>query len=99
MTVQENRGPSRLSAAGAGDVQARLMLVGVCLIWGVTWPAMKIALNEIPPLSMRASTAGIGTLTMLAICLVTRRSLRLRSATHGCTRSPPRFSISSPSAC
>ena len=39
---------------------------------------MRIALNEIPPLSMRASTAGIGTLTMLAICLVTRRSLRLR---------------------
>ena len=77
MTVQENRGPAG-AAVGAGDVQARLMLVGVCLIWGVTWPVMRIALNEIPPLSMRASTAGIGTLTMLAICLVTRRSLRLR---------------------
>jgi drug/metabolite transporter (DMT)-like permease len=62
---------------GAGDVQARLMLVLLCLIWGVTWPLMKIALNEIPPLSMRASTAGIGTLTMLAICLLTRRSLRM----------------------
>lgn len=76
MTVRENRGPAG-AAMGAGDVQARLMLVGLCLIWGFTWPAMKIALNEIPPLSMRASTAGIGTLTMLAICLVGRRSLRM----------------------
>jgi hypothetical protein len=28
----------------AGDVQAKLMLVALCLLWGVTWPAMKIAL-------------------------------------------------------
>ena len=77
MTVHENRG-SAGAAVGAGDVQARLMLVGVCLIWGITWPVMRIALNEISPLSMRASTAAIGTVTMLAICFVTRRSLRLR---------------------
>jgi len=68
-----------LARAGvaAGDIQARLMLVLLCLIWGFTWPLMKIALDEIPPLSMRASTAGIGALTMLAICLVGRRSLRV----------------------
>lgn len=76
MTVQENRSPAG-AAMGAGDVQARLMLVGLCLIWGFTWPAMKIALNEIPPLSMRGSTACIGALTMLAICFVGRRSLRM----------------------
>ena len=76
MTVHENRDPAG-AAVSAGDVQARLMLVGLCLIWGFTWPAMKIALNEIPPLSMRASTAGIGTLTMLAICIAGRRSLRM----------------------
>jgi drug/metabolite transporter (DMT)-like permease len=77
VTVHENRG-SAGAAVGAGDVQARLMLVGVCLIWGITWPVMRIALNEISPLSMRASTAAIGTVTMLVICFVTRRSLRLR---------------------
>ena len=76
MTVQENRSPAG-ATAGAGDVQARLMLVGLCLIWGFTWPAMKIALNEIPPLSMRGTTAAIGTVTMLVICLVGRRSLRI----------------------
>ena len=36
----------------------RLMLVGLCLLWGVTWPLMKIALSDIPPLSMRTLTAG-----------------------------------------
>jgi len=64
----------------AGDVRARLLLVVLCLIWGTTWPAMKIALNEIPPLSMRTSTAAIGALTLLAICLVQRRSFRVPNA-------------------
>jgi drug/metabolite transporter (DMT)-like permease len=67
-------------APGTDDVRARLLLIVLCLIWGVTWPVMKIALNEIPPLSMRAATAGIGALTMLAICLVGRRSLRVPNA-------------------
>ncbi len=78
MTVQENR--ERVPAAGLGDVRARLMLVLLCLIWGVTWPLMKIALDEIPPLSMRASSAGIGAMTLLAICLVKRRSFRIPTA-------------------
>jgi drug/metabolite transporter (DMT)-like permease len=62
---------------GAGDVQGRLMLVGLCLLWGVTWPLMKIALVDIPPLSMRTLTAGLGALTLLVICLVARRPLYL----------------------
>ena len=61
----------------AGEIQARLMLVAICFIWGFTWPMMKIALNEIPPLSMRTLTAGIGMLALLVICLVKRRSLRV----------------------
>ena len=31
---------------GVGDIRAKLMLVLLCLIWGVTWPAMKIALER-----------------------------------------------------
>ena len=56
------------------------MLLVLCLIWGTTWPMMKIALNEIPPLSMRALTTGIGAAALLAICLLRRRSLRVRTA-------------------
>jgi drug/metabolite transporter (DMT)-like permease len=66
-----------LAGADAGDIQARLMLVTLCLIWGLTWPMMKIALNEIPPFSMRTLTAGIGALVLIAICIVKRRSLRV----------------------
>jgi drug/metabolite transporter (DMT)-like permease len=67
-------------AAMAGDIQARLMLIGLCLIWGVTWPMMKVALNEVPPLSMRVATIGIGALTLLTICFAGRHSLRVPSA-------------------
>jgi len=73
------------AAVARGDVQARLMLVVLCLIWGVTWPVMKIALNEIPPLSMRASSAGFAAVTMIAICAVNRRSFHIptaRAAAH-----------------
>ncbi len=41
---------------------------------------MKIALNEIPPISMRAATAGISALTMFIICLAKRRSFRIPNA-------------------
>jgi len=72
-------------AAGAhhptgGDVAARLMLVAMCLIWGINWPLMKIALDEIPPLSMRTLTTAFGTATLFAFCLATRRSLRIPGA-------------------
>jgi len=75
------RNPDRVrDPASVGDVQAKLMLALLCLIWGVTWPLMKIALNDIPPLSMRSTAAGIGAVTLLGICLVKHRSLRIRRA-------------------
>lgn len=55
------------------------MLVVLCSIWGVTWPIMKIALDETPPLSMRTVVSGIGAVTLAALCLVMRRSFRLPS--------------------
>jgi drug/metabolite transporter (DMT)-like permease len=71
-------GRKRAILAG-GDVQGRLLLIVLCLVWGNTWPLMRIALYSIPPLSMRTMTAGFGALTLLLICLVTGRSLRVRS--------------------
>ena len=49
MTVESHTSakPSVKPRGGAaGDVQAKLMLVALCLLWGVTWPAMKIALGR-----------------------------------------------------
>jgi drug/metabolite transporter (DMT)-like permease len=79
VTAEDKKDPA-LATAGRGDVQARLMLVLLCLIWGITWPVMKIALEEIPPFSMRTLAAGIGALTLFAICRVKRRSLRIPNA-------------------
>ena len=68
MTVAEKQ---QLRRSGrSADVRSRLMLVTLCLIWGLTWPMMKISLNAIPPLSMRTLTAVIGCVSMFAICLV-----------------------------
>lgn len=66
--------------ATRGDIQARLMLVVLCVFWGVTWPLMKVALNGIPPFSMRTCATGIGALTLLTVCFVMRRSLRVPNA-------------------
>jgi drug/metabolite transporter (DMT)-like permease len=62
------------------DVGARLMLAALCLIWGLTWPLMKIALYQMLPLTMRASSGGLGALTLYLFCLVTHRSFHVPSA-------------------
>jgi len=79
VTVREQSHRKHVTA-GVGDMRAKLLLVALCLLWGTTWPAMKIALEEIPPLSMRTMTAASGALTMLVICLLTRRRLRIATA-------------------
>ena len=61
------------------------MLVILCLIWGVTWPLMKIALNQIPPFSMRTVTAALGAATLYGFCRATGRSLyipNVKTALH-----------------
>lgn len=65
---------------GTADVGARLMLVVLCMIWGVTWPIMKIALMEIPPFSMRTMTSALGALVLYLVCVARGRSLRLPNA-------------------
>ena len=63
----------------SADRSARLMLVAVSLAWGLSWPALKIALNEIPPFSMRAGTSGLATVTLFALAFMQRRNIRVHS--------------------
>lgn len=75
------RSPDRAQETAAGaETQARLMLVLLCLIWGVSWPVMKIALEEIPPFTMRMSSSVFGALTVALVCRATGRSLRIPDA-------------------
>lgn len=62
------------------DIGARFMLVILCVIWGATWPIMRIALYEVPPLSMRTVTAALGSLTLYLACRIQGRSLRISTA-------------------
>ncbi len=70
---------SRSGTPARADLGARLMLVALSLIWGITWPVMKVALNEIPPLTMRGTAAVFGAVTYFLLCLLMRRSLRIPS--------------------
>jgi drug/metabolite transporter (DMT)-like permease len=67
-------------ATTSGDVGARLMLAALCVVWGSTWPIMRIALNEVPPFTMRTISVFVGGLILVAICGAKRRSLRLQRA-------------------
>jgi drug/metabolite transporter (DMT)-like permease len=73
------------------DVVARLMLVALSLCWGASWPAMRIALSEVPPFSMRFATSAIAAVVLFAIALAQRRRIgvklpmaRVHLAVSGC---------------
>src|SRR6266699_2851452 len=66
------------SPHASADAVARLMLVALSLAWGLTWPVMRIALDEIPPFSFRIATSGLAALALFAIALAQRRNVRIK---------------------
>jgi drug/metabolite transporter (DMT)-like permease len=74
----------------ANAIKARVFLVLLCLGWGITWPMMKIALDEIPPFSMRVASLTLGVATLTSLSLLQGRSLRIpsfRTLMHLCVAS------------
>lgn len=71
----EPPGPPVKTAADV--IKARVFLVALCLGWGTTWPMMKIALDEIPPFSMRVASLTLGAATLTALALLQGRRLRI----------------------
>ncbi len=61
----------------ASDRTARLMLVLLSIAWGVTWPCNRIALDELPPFSMRVGTCVLGALVVFAAAIAQRRKIGL----------------------
>jgi drug/metabolite transporter (DMT)-like permease len=59
------------------DAAARLMLVALSFAWGVTWPANKIALGEVPPFNMRVATCFLGALVLFVAARLQHRSVRI----------------------
>jgi len=54
------------------------MLVALSLAWGLTWPIMKIALDEIPPFSFRVATSALAALALFAVAIAQHRSVRIK---------------------
>ncbi|QCK88918.1 EamA/RhaT family transporter [Phreatobacter aquaticus] len=55
----------------------RLIPVALALLWGFNWPAVKIALAEVPPFAIRMVGLGAGALLLLAVAAVFGRSLKV----------------------
>jgi drug/metabolite transporter (DMT)-like permease len=67
------------ASQSTADTTARLMLVALSFSWGLTWPAMRLALDEIPPLSMRVVTLGLGGGALMLYAKLQGRSSALGS--------------------
>jgi drug/metabolite transporter (DMT)-like permease len=70
--------------------RARLLLVILCLGWGVTWATMRIALTEVPPFSMRVATIFLGVVTLIVLAWLQGKRLRIpdgRTSVHLCMAS------------
>jgi drug/metabolite transporter (DMT)-like permease len=66
----------------AADMTAKLMLVALSFAWGLTWPAMRIALDEIPPFGMRVVTLGLGAGVLFLVGWMQRRSFAIQGLKH-----------------
>ena len=71
------RNPERVTVPSADDTAAKLLLVLLCIVWGVTWPIMRIALSEVPPFTMRTTSSFAGGLALFAVALFMRRNMQL----------------------
>jgi drug/metabolite transporter (DMT)-like permease len=52
-------------------------LLAVCVLWGLNWPAVKLALHDVQPWTLRTVGLGIGALALLAFAKLKRTSLHV----------------------
>lgn len=58
-------------------VGARLLLVLLSLAWGLSWPAVRIALDEVAPWTLRALSYGVGSVFLFVFLRLTGRKASL----------------------
>jgi drug/metabolite transporter (DMT)-like permease len=63
--------------SAAGSRAGLLLLVAITLFWGANWPAIKIAVSEMPVFTFRSISLLAGGLGLLAICGIARQPLLL----------------------
>lgn len=55
----------------------RFIPAALAILWGLNWPAVKIALSEVPPFALRMTGLGAGALLLLAFAAARGRSLAI----------------------
>jgi drug/metabolite transporter (DMT)-like permease len=74
--VTKNTAPEDVAAT------AKLLVLLLAFAWGLNWIAAAIALREVPVWSLRFAGAGIGTITLFAVALLTGHSLKVPRGEH-----------------
>lgn len=57
--------------------RARLLLVLLSFAWGINWPAMRLALIELSPWTLRFVGFSLGTIFLFAVIILQRRKWRI----------------------
>lgn len=65
------------SARITDAVKARFLLVALVFAWGLTWPAMRIALTDFPPFTMRVVASFIGASSLFILARIAGQGVRL----------------------
>ena len=72
------------AASAAEDAARHLAAIPlISLFWGMNWPTLGLALREVPPWTLRASTLGIAGLALLAFNLLRGHSVRVPRSEWG----------------
>ena len=61
---------------------AKLLLVALAFCWGLSWTAMRVALDEVSPWAMRLIGYSIGAATLLALLKMQGRNLAIPFGRH-----------------
>ena len=61
---------------------AKLLLVALSFCWGLSWSAMRIALDEVSPWTMRLLGYSMGAVTLLILLKAQGRSLTIPRGRH-----------------
>lgn len=64
-------------------MSVRIIPVALALLWGLNWPAVKIALSEIPPFALRTIGLGVGALLLLGVAAALGRPLSVAREAWG----------------
>ena len=66
-----------MKAREASPLYGLALVVALSMLWGLNWPAMKVALAELPPLTFRALMLGFGGPGLLLVVRLSGYSIRI----------------------